>query len=204
MSVDPIIDTMPVREQVINKIERYALQAESRYQQALSFSIDSVEDRDLAMCLIGESKDIADRIDAERKEIIEPHRKIVNAVNDTAKLYTEKLKMEQSTYLKHIDAWKAKEVANQAIREAEAKEIKDALGLDVAPYAKEDLSVIRAPGVRAQEKEEIMVELEDITKVPIDYLLLDEKKVKAVAKAGIRNIPGVKLTITTKTQIVRR
>lgn len=204
MSVDPIIDNVPVREQVRDKIERYALQVESRCQRALTFSIDSIEDRDTALRLIGESKDIGDQIEAKRKEIIEPHRKVVNEVNDTAKIFTEKLKTEQGIYLKHIDAWKAKEVAKQAIREAEAKELKDTLGLDVAPYAKEDLTVIRTAGVRAQEKEEIFVELEDITKVPYDYLLLDEKKIKGVAKVGIRNIPGVKISIQTKTQIVRR
>ena len=36
-------------------------------------------------------------------------------------------------------------------------------------------------------------ELEDLAMVPADFLMLDEKKVRAAIKAGVREIPGLKI-----------
>ena len=43
-------------------------------------------------------------------------------------------------------------------------------------------------------------EIEDINKVPREYLTLDEKKVKDDLKMGIRNIPGLKIYEKTYTK----
>lgn len=201
---ETILDQSSALEVFQNWLENQVVIAESRIKRALSFTASSIEDTNRAAELYKESRNELDRIEVARKMAIKPYQEAVYSVNDGAKALTEKLKREQAIYLEHIDAWKAKEREAQKEREADAKEMQEALQLDVAPYVKEDLSTIRTAGVRAQEREEIEVELVDISKVPLEYLLINEKALKAVAKAGIRNIPGINFKITTKTQIVRR
>ena len=53
------------------------------------------------------------------------------------------------------------------------------------------------------EKESFEIELVDIKSVPLEFLELNEKKVREQLKGGLSSIPGVKITKTTKT-IVKR
>lgn len=48
-------------------------------------------------------------------------------------------------------------------------------------------------GASVHLRKEWTHELEDISKVPLEYLLLNEQKVRQAIKLGIRNIPGVKI-----------
>ena len=86
------------------------------------------------------------------------------------------------------DAIQASQVAADAQRRAEAKPAE-------FTRARGDY------GSTSSLRETIRIELDDITKVPTNYLLLDEKKALAAIKLGI-NIPGVRKVIE-KSVVVR-
>jgi len=84
----------------------------------------------------------------------------------------------------------ADEAAEQARIEAENNKIEAAR---VAPVIVESRDTIKTASGSAKTKLKWTFELEDIKKVPAEYILLDEKKIKHLIEAGFREIAGIRI-----------
>ena len=154
-----------------------------------------------AMNMIAKVKGYAKKIDAIRKRINEPYRKMLTYNNEKCRPFLERLERIESILISKIECWKIKDMREQEDMQKEAELLRDALQLEVTPFVKTEAQ-LRSSTALAYEKTTMKFEVECLASVPLNYLMIDEEKVKAALKAGIREIPGLKIYEDKKT-IVR-
>ena len=140
-------------------------------------------------------------VEAKRKEMIEPFRKEISAINDKAKGLTDPLdesieiaNHHATLYLRHL----------QDLKKAEDEKLRMAAALF---DAEEDLYIphletkIRSDDVTITTKTEKQFHVVDITKVPLKYLTVDEEEIMRDIKLGVAEIPGIEISETTTTRL---
>jgi hypothetical protein len=154
-------------------------------------------------------------IDATRKNVIADQQDFIGRVNRFCKTLTEPIELIKSTANQKIGEYnnvlkqkaqeeqkKAREEREklQAILDKEAKE-KGIEGVTVAERVIEQPTTIRTEaGVTTYSVTLRKWEEEDISKVPIEYLMVDKKKVDGAVKGGIM-IPGIRIWDETETRL---
>jgi predicted lipoprotein len=165
-----------------------------------------------AVTLISSAKKIAKRIDSSKKPILEVPKAIVATVNNFARVYTDRLAAVEKTLKAKMLAYQQEQARRRAEAEAKAQAQADALmqqareqGMEgvavIAPVTPAPATTVRTEAGSAYVRKEVDFEVEDLEKVPREYLMLDEKKVRAAVKAGV-TIPGIK-TITKDVLVTR-
>ena len=169
-----------------------------------------------------EAKSLADRLDSERKEHIKEPDTFVRGLNAFVKSFRDvltnpknksglveiaKTKIGQYQYQKELERRKKEEAARKAQEKLQAEMNKEAKKAGVeAPelppvVLPEKQEAIRTGSGSAHMQTEWVHELTDITKVPAEYLMVDDRKVKAAIKAGIRNISGLEIKEVPKVSL---
>lgn len=184
---------------VRNQLEKHAFKIERMVEYANTYEIQNQADAEEALSFAVEAKNLFKKIDALRKEITDPARKFINKVNDSAKVFTEKLDKVEEILKAKLDAWKRKKEEEQRKAQAEAEIFAKAMELDVVPYVDEAPKTIRTEGAMSYEKVVWKFDVEDLSKLPMDLLKADEEKIKALLRAGIRTIPGLRIYSETQT-----
>lgn len=140
-------------------------------------------------------------IEYRRKKMVEPARQEIARINDRAKELSDPLD-------KVIDVANGKTNVYKQLLERQKKEADQKLRDDAALFEPEAQlyiepmeNIIRGEGAIAVTKVEKKFEVEDISKVPLKYLMINEAEVKMDIKLGINNIPGLKIYEETKTQL---
>lgn len=190
--------------QAIRILESYEVKIDQIINYARDFTVVSNWSAEEAISLGGEAKQLAKSIDGARKAITDPARKFVNKMNDVAKVFTEKLDQVESIIKGKVAAWKKAQEERQTREEEEAKALSDSLGIEVAAYVTTAPKNIRGEGAMSYEQTVWRYEIEDESLIPREYLCIDDSKVKGVVKAGVRNIPGLKIFSEQKTIIKSR
>lgn len=203
MSVLDHIADIPEKE-VRNQLEQHAFRIERMVDYANTYEIKNQIDAEEAISFAVESRTLFKKIELLRKEITEPARKFINKVNDSAKVFTEKLDKVEEILKAKLDAWKKKKEEEQKLAQKQAEVFAQAMELDVIPYVDEAPKAIRSDNAMTYEKVEWKFDVEDLSKVPMHLLMVDEDKVKQMLRAGIRDIPGLKIYSETKTVIRTR
>lgn len=181
--------TTPVEhDEIYAKLQRYSFKIGEMVQKARKFQIECRSDVNTAIVFASEARQLGKKIDAVRKEIIEPARKFIASINDTSKSFTEKLDEIEECMLKKIDQWKDLQKDKQEVYE-----------LLEADVVLEKTDVMRAGSATVYEKTEYKFEVVDIEKVLPIYLKVDEKQVELMMKAGVLKIPGLRVWKETKT-----
>jgi len=122
-------------------------------------------------------------------KVAEKNRIVREAAEKKAREEAEKKAKEAG--LKRAEAEKlAKEAEEKARLEAKQNEIEAPI---VAPVIIESRDTIKTASGSAKTKLKWTFELEDIKKVPAEYILLDEKKIKHLIEAGFREIAGIRI-----------
>lgn len=201
-ALDHIAD-IPEKD-VRNQLEKHAFRIERMVDFADTYDIKSQADAEEALSFAAEAKSLFKKIEGLRKEITDPARKFINKVNDSAKVFTEKLDKVEEILKRKIDVWKKKKEEEQKKAQVEAEAFAKAMELDVVPYVDEAPTTIRAEGAMSYEKIDWKFSVEDLSKVPMHLLMVDEDKVKQMLRGGIRDIPGLKIFSETKTVIRTR
>lgn len=198
-----VLDVTP-RSETQRKIEQHALQVERLLDYAKSYNVISNWSAEEAISIAGEAKKLHKLIETARKDITEPHRKVVNKVNDTAKVFTEKLKAVEDIIKQKVETWKRIiEEKNKATEEA-LKKMTDSMGSDVSLYVDNAPKYVRGDGAMSYETTQWKFDVEDLSIVPREFLTIDEEKVKLSVKMGTRTIPGLKIYSEQKTIIKSR
>lgn len=190
--------------QIRTEIEKYAFRVERMVDFAHSYDVCSKLAAEEALSYAVEAKTLFKKLETLRKEITEPARKFVNRVNDTAKIFTEKLEKVEEIIKQKIDIWKHKQEEENQHKKEEAELFAKAMDLSVIPHVDDSSKVIRGEGVTSYEKTEWKFHVEDLCKVPMHFLKIDEEQIKLALRNGVREIPGLKIYSEQKTVIRSR
>lgn len=155
-----------------------------------------------ATVLWRQARDWKKNIETQRKALTEPYRKKTAEINDRAKEVTEPLteiediiKSKIDLYTKAIEEQRQKMIARQ-------KEAADLLGVELDAQLPEVVSH-RGTGATVYKKTKKVLKVNDIAKVPVKYLTIDEKLVMEDLNLGLQ-IPGVEIVEEETTQIRSR
>jgi hypothetical protein len=98
-------------------------------------------------------------------------------------------------------AWEAAEAERKRLEAMAKKE-----GVELPPEEIEPLTpiepaqtVVRTEAGSAFERKTWTFEIEDATQIPREFLMVDEKGIRAAVKNGAREIPGVRIFQTSDT-----
>lgn len=191
------------RIEAIKAVDQHYFSVKKVAAYAGMIVVDDDPSCERALDIAGDAKNLAKRIEEDRKKAIEPHRKIVGVVNDAAKKFQLaldqveamiKVKLSQYQFLKQVEA----ETAQKAV-----KELSESLGLDVEILAPNAPSTLSSEKASTSTREKYTFEITDATLVPDEFWVIDEKLIQKHIALGKREIPGVEIK-TEKTMIIRR
>jgi hypothetical protein len=148
-------------------------------------------------------------LEEERKKYVDPLNKQVKTINTFFKGYTDKLSEFKETARKKIsdyrsekerkrleeqkrlDAILAKQREEELKQAAATGTTAPAIGLSVpvAPLA----NTVKSDTGSASGRSVWKWSVEDYSKIPDEYYILDEKLINANVKGGMRSIPGIKI-----------
>lgn len=143
-------------------------------------------------------------VEVVRKKRVDPLRKEMAAINDKAKEITEPLNKvieianhKTSLYQKMLED--SKRLEDEKMRAA-AKIFDFEDDIYIPPVEKN----MRGDGAMTVTKTEKKFRLSDLSKVPLKYLMVDEKTVERDLKLGIEVIPGLEVYEETTTSLRKR
>lgn len=195
-------------EQVQIDFLRYKDSVASMNKRASELVVTDEASNRLAVEMAGQSAAMFKAIEDKRKEIVQAPNAFVKAVNTFAKEYTSALDGIKSGLGQKITRWaqeqerkrleaqrKANEDAQrlQAEINAAAKAVDEAPAIVVQPVVLEAPKVTRTASGSASLQTTWTFEVEDFSKVPDQYKVIDSVGLNKAVKGGIRQIPGVKI-----------
>lgn len=185
------------------ELAKYKREIDQYAAHAKALTIDSDETDREAVSLAGEMRKLYKRIEAVREEIVKPAKDFVKKVNLLASGYTDQLDDSARLLAAKSGAYKAALIAQQEHELAEQAAIMEALGLtQTAPIPIEEISAkTKTEHGTTYQRTNWQIEITDISKVPAQYLMVNEAAIKAALKAGVAEIPGVKATETKTTHL---
>jgi hypothetical protein len=169
---------------------------------------------------IGRAKSLINGFEKKRKEISGDAYNFYKDCLGFEKYYSKMVKdkiidpaeSKLSFYFKQIEIErkKAEKAAQAAIEEKQKQldEIADSAGVDRvkldAQTFKNEKPKIAGEAATATPKDKWIYEVENISKVPIEYLMIDDKAVNRAIKNGERKIPGLAIKKEVKAQVRAR
>lgn len=203
MSLDVIENPMTARQEAEHTLGTLCLAIDETLERAMLYDVCSQWSAEEAMNLIARVKGYGKRIDEIRKRLNEPYRKMVTYNNEKCRPFLENLERIEKILTSKIISWQRKHEIEQEEMQKDAELLKESLRLDVTPYVQRD-SKLRTSEAMTYEKKQWKYEIECLAMVPINYVTIDEEKIEAALKAGVRNIPGLKIYEEKKTIIRSR
>lgn len=198
-----LIQEIISKDEIERNLESFEFAIDQTVERALEFNVCSMWAAEEAINLVAKVKGYFKKIEEMRKQINEPFRRQMAINNERVKPFTDKLEQIEKILKGKIEIWKKKRQEEEKQKEQEAKLMQDALQLDVTPYMTIQTEV-RTSEALTYEKTEWKFEVECLALIPINYICVDEEKVKAMLKAGIREIPGLRIYEEKKTIIRSR
>ncbi|MCX4310175.1 MAG: hypothetical protein OSJ28_07740 [Desulfovibrio sp.] len=212
--VTPAVPTIEIARAILSPYRATALDME---RMAANVSIKDSNSNALAVTIAGQIKKTAKKIEDARKNYVSPFNAHVKDVNALAAEIRSPLERAEKDLKKKLNAFaaqqelerrKAKEAARKRAQEEQERLNREAAAAGVeAPTVPEIVEPEESTSVRTAEGTAYLqnrwtFELEDLAMVPADFLMLDEKKVRAAIKAGVREIPGLKI-FEQKSMVIR-
>jgi hypothetical protein len=145
-------------------------------------------------------------VDSRRRLFTDPLNQQVKSINDLFRSYSDPL-VEADRIVRNkvltYQAEEAKRVAEEQQRVLE--EAKAQAGEFVPiPIGEEPEKTVRAGAGSATVRQVWTFRIVNPSLVPDEYKIIDEKKIAAVVKAGVRNIPGVEIYPTSSLIVTGR
>lgn len=151
---------------------RAQLNLDPLIKQASDYKITCQEEARQALSMSMQARKIKKALEESRASIVRPHIDFQKAINQIVKDYTTKLESIEENLKTSLESW---------------VEAQNAIS-DHCPEL-----ILSVTDGSAKQTVELDFKIEDITKVPRKYLVIDEKLVKKAIKAGIRDIEGIKI-----------
>lgn len=203
-----------LRTEAIEKLEMVRTAISGLTAQCNNIVITDAETLQIAVTLAKSGKKIEDLIENKRKEITAPILEEKKMIDDHAKSLIADLNKAVQVVRDQIKGFELKERQKQeAIRLEllqQQRKLEEELRNSVKADTEEDLSVksqelaamkeVSAQMVQAPKTQNGVTialswdfEIQDANLVPVQYMIIDERKIKAAISAGVREIKGVKI-----------
>ncbi len=209
---EPIEDQPPVkREYDLDAIKTLFASYDPRFESIKAVAVAlEVKDDDTAATateMIGQGSKLIKALDAKRKEIIKDPDAYVRGVNSIVRQVKQKVegivkmlknqKLGPYHYKKEMDRRKEEKKAKDtaAAMQKEIDKAAEKAGVETVnmpdPVIPKKTEPIRTDVGTSSTRMVWDFEISEPEKVPDDYRVIDEKKIKRAIDAGIRDIPGV-------------
>lgn len=212
---DKKINTLAERRAEVESLSREALIAKSKADELV---VTGDEELGEASNLISYVAKLKKQLEAAREKIVTPHNDYVKKVNEMFKRRMLPLDQARTAIEGKILQYrraeqerirKEQEALRKAAEEEQRKRAQEAEEKGTEPPAPAAVPYIAPPekSVKAglgtvTAKKTWTFEVADEGQVPREYLVVDDKKIRAAVQSGVREIPGVKI-FETETLAVR-
>ena len=181
-----------------------------RYRTQLPPEVKTQDEANITTRIAGAAKSEIKLIETKRKDITAPINDVVKKINGLCKEVTDPLTEIENLAKKRLNSFHAfQEMERQKIAEAERQRaVEEQKRLDAkakelgveAPIVPEILApektnstCTRTEHGTSYTKKIWSFTIQNASEIPLEYLIIDERKIKEAVKAGIRNIPGVNI-----------
>lgn len=206
----PAVRTLSL-EKVKPSFSDYQGIIDARLNTASQIQVIDEDSQKLAVALVGEAKRIIKEIDTRKKALDEYReaKSFLDGLNGHVKMLTEKFEKIVLLVDPKVKQYTAKIELERREREKKAKEAAEALQKQINKEAEEkgvaaptvippaipktDTIVRTETGTTAFAKRPWKFEIEDHEKVPREYCMPDNQKIRDAVKMGVREIPGVRI-----------
>jgi hypothetical protein len=183
------------------ELTSYNVEVENALAHARKVAILSNDDATSNLEFAGEMRKLAKKIDASKKEITAPAREFIAKMNNLSSGYVEKLNEAIDIISSKIGSYNSEQIERQRNELEALAIIEEAAGIktdySVIPI-KENVKTALASTYQTIEYE---IDIEDFSKIPTEYLMLNEALVKQAIKSGRDEIPGLRITEKKVTRI---
>lgn len=166
-----------------------------------------ITDRDScksALNISTDVKDLLDEIEHTKKRLIGPHKQFINLINDTVKEMSEKLDISIELIVQKLQDYQILLQTRSEDGQKSTVGSFEALDLDVDLISTNSQEIASTAKTIVTHKTEHDFKVSNKAIVPLEYLQVDEAKVKQAIKMGITNIPGITITENKKIVLRRR
>jgi len=139
-------------------------------------------------------------VDSRRRFFVDPLNQQVKNINDLFRSYSDPLGEADKIVRNKVLIYQAEEAKRVAEEQRKATEKARAQAEETGEFVsvptnivEEPEKTVRADAGLATTRQVWTFKIVDPSKVPDEYKVVDEKKIAAVVKAGVRNIPGVEI-----------
>jgi len=196
-------------DQVDQKELALVQEANSIEVQAQSFTIANDTDMVNATNLLSVIAKTKKELEEQRKFLVKPLNDHVKSINDRFKAYTLPLDRADTILRKKVLEYRQEQERKRREEEERLRKLaeKEQARLEkkaekkgepapppiIVPTLDGPAKTVQADLGTASVKQVWTYEIVDENQIPREYLMVDEKKIAAVVKAGVRNIPGVRI-----------
>jgi hypothetical protein len=166
--------------------------------------VETLDDATQAGQMLVQLKQVLQQVEQKRKFLTGPLRESIKRIEALFKPHIDLLRQADQQLREKVLAYQA--AREEQMREAQAKLLAQAARAQAAGDAETALALATestqlglTPRVQhvedgaVQTKKVWSFEVEDLGKVPHEYFTLDEAKVRAAIRAGVREIPGIRI-----------
>jgi hypothetical protein len=172
-----------------------------------AITVDSDEEEQMGINSLADIKRFQKQVEGARKDQVDPFNKLVKRVNDIFRPIGDGLEKSESVIKDKIKQWRIKK---ESIRQEEEHkrqieyQKKIAKEQVLAKKERREAEIIVPPPTviqtqtrgttsTASSRSVWKYEIVDESKIPDDYFVLDESKIKAMIRSGTRDIPGIRI-----------
>ena len=208
---DPF-DVAPVRE----ALKVFESEIAGMLQIAENHQIVDDDSNRSGIEMAAQAKRLGKTIEDMRKERIRPSQEFVKAINNLAKVYTEKLDRIEVALKQKIGAYmtklrleklEAERRAQEAARELQARLDKESAEKNLPqvevpmPVLNQKTEPVRTEEGSAGQRKTWTWKVVDLATVPREYLVIDKVAVNQAVRGGVRVIPGIEIYQEENVQI---
>lgn len=208
---DPAPDVVPVQydlDAVRKLFKSYDPEFKEIEKKANALKVTDDDSAATATEMIAQASGLVKKIEGKRKEKIKDPDSFVRSVNSIVRPVRLKVEGITKSVKKKIGDYEYQKILKQREDEKKIKEAAAKAQAELDKQAKEKgVESVKLPEMKVPKKKDPIrtevgtastrmvwdFEIEDAEKVPDNYKVIDEKKIKNAIAAGIRDIPGVKI-----------
>jgi hypothetical protein len=209
----PSYAMFPNIETVKSGLAVYDKQIDELITQASAVEVIDPETNKAATAYGAKISKLNKGIEEIRKQFVREPNDYVGSINSLAKSYQDRLKAAEYGVKRKIQAYQAKvelerrkqeEMARRAAAEAQARLDAEAKAAHVepvkieAPVIPKKETVTRTAEGSSNVSKHWNFEIVNADEVPRQYLVIDDKAINLAIKAGVREIPGVRIFQDTR------
>jgi len=178
-----------------------------------------VRDKDsltAAVDFLGKIATAKKEVDSRRRFFTDPLNQQVKSINDLFRGYSDPLGEADRIVRNKVLVYQAEETKRVAEEQQKAFEEAKTRAEEASKHPTEEFvpipiniveepeKTVRAGAGSATTRQVWTFKIVDLSLVPDEYKVVDEKKIAAVVKAGVRNIPGVEIYPTSSLVVTGR